>query len=246
MGLPLVLDTVSIFPIPPVAIDPVMDLTTDRLLELITQSGRIALSDVKAFPGGHQFDEPRVYVGPGDNRSANRFELAHPEMMTELFDLTFARTSTDDSGDRYPYRLICRRTTSAYNSSCIDQATHRGRLYNPAFLHPEDLLDLGLLEGDRVLIQSPGGEAIAVVAVDAGLRRGLVSISHGYGSIGDDLNASLRVGVNVNRLLQLDGRFDRFSGQPLMSNVPVRLSALTTHASDGRTGRELALDPSDP
>jgi anaerobic selenocysteine-containing dehydrogenase len=63
--------------------------------------------------------------------------------------------------------------------------THRGREYNPAFVHPDDLADLGLCSGDAVTITSRSASIPAVVEADRTLRRGLVSMSHGYGDAPD-------------------------------------------------------------
>jgi anaerobic selenocysteine-containing dehydrogenase len=129
---------------------------------------------------------------------------------------------TSTSAD-FPFRMICRRTTRAYNSSCIDTSTHRDRVCNPAFLHPADLAETGLQRGDLALVESEHGYLIAIVDSDPHLRRGVLSISHGYGDLGLEVDRLASVGVNINRLLLMDGSYDRFSGQPLMSNVPVRV-----------------------
>ena len=60
----------------------------------------------------------------------------------------------------------------------------------------------------------------SIVESDANVRRGVVSMSAGFGDVPepDDL---MRTGTCVNRLLSNDRNFDRYSGQPLMSNVPI-------------------------
>jgi anaerobic selenocysteine-containing dehydrogenase len=127
------------------------------------------------------------------------------------------------------FRLVCRRTPLAYNSSCIDASTHRGRLYNPAFLHPDDLAALGLEAGDAVEIASESATVIAIAEADWHLRPGVLSMSFGYGTGSSADEDAVRVhGTNVNVLLRVDAVYDRYSGQPLMSNVPVFVRPVIT------------------
>lgn len=116
-----------------------------------------------------------------------------------------------------------------FNSSCNDATTNRGRAYNPAFVHPDDLVAVGVSPGDVVMIANDNGSVRAVAAADPTLRRGIISMSVGFGEPTDDPGGLIDEdvfarGTSVNRLLSVDAEFDRYSGQPLMSNVPVTLS----------------------
>jgi len=224
MGLDtLTMDFQAVFPIHPVPLATSGSYTTDDLIELLTAHGRIPLQEVKQHPGGSRFDEPAVFVEPADANANARFELAHPHMLADL-DEIFDRMDQLGAVDAaFPFRLICQRTTRAYNSSCIDESTHRSRLYNPAYMHPEDLAALGLQRGDVARIESDSGFLMAIVDSDPHLRLGVVALSHGYGAVDLEAAQLAITGVNVNRLLRNDGQHDRRSGQPLMSNVPVRV-----------------------
>jgi anaerobic selenocysteine-containing dehydrogenase len=107
-----------------------------------------------------------------------------------------------------------------HNSFCNIEANNRGKAYNPAYLHPDDLASAGLVEGDSVVLQSAHGRIEAIVEADASLRPGLVSMAHCFGGRAGDY---ARDGSNVNVLIRNDDVFDRFTGQPRMSNVPVRI-----------------------
>src|SRR5262249_32900486 len=118
-------------------------------------------------------------------------------------------------------RLLCRRMPHVNNSSCNHPATNHGRWFNPAYMHPDDLGRLGIRPGDHVEISSQDGRVEAIVDADENLRPGLVSIAHCFGGITDgDVE---REGSNTSRLLSNDRDFDRYAGQPRMSNVPVRV-----------------------
>jgi len=59
-----------------------------------------------------------------------------------------------------------------------------------------------------------------IAAPDPDLLRGTISAAHGYGRLAGGADPDT-AGFNVNRLLGADGQVERYSGQPLMSNVPV-------------------------
>jgi anaerobic selenocysteine-containing dehydrogenase len=101
--------------------------------------------------------------------------------------------------------------------------------HNPAFLHPTDLAGLGMVAGDVVEIRSDRAAILAVAEADDTVRPGTVSISHAFGGLpGEDDQDVREVGSNPGRLVADDGVHDRFSGQPRMSNVPVRIGPAPT------------------
>ncbi|MFI1698359.1 molybdopterin oxidoreductase family protein [Streptomyces bobili] len=95
-------------------------------------------------------------------------------------------------------------------------------------VHPEDAERLGLRDGEPVRVKGAGGEVTAPAEVTDGVRRGVVSIPHGWGHDrpGTRLShASTDPGVNVNQLL--DGSLlDPLSGNAVLNGVPVELSPL--------------------
>jgi anaerobic selenocysteine-containing dehydrogenase len=60
------------------------------------------------------------------------------------------------------------------------------------------------------------------VKADDTMRPGVVSMTHMFGGLPNDHDV-IRDGSSVNQLTSDDVVYDRFSGQPRMSNVPVRL-----------------------
>ncbi|WP_326522881.1 molybdopterin-containing oxidoreductase family protein [Sphingomonas sp.] len=194
---------------------------TEELLELFTAGSRVPLDTVKRFPGGHVFDEGLIVVEPGDPGNVDRLEVGHPEMM-RLLERSITRLR-EPADARYPYRMLCRRENHA-NNSTRKAASNRGLAYNPAYLHPDDLSELGVVEDDEVAITSPLGAIRAIVAADAHLRRGMVSIAFGYGSADDPSADPAVFGSSPNRLVATDEIFDPFTGQPRMTDVPVAIS----------------------
>jgi anaerobic selenocysteine-containing dehydrogenase len=99
---------------------------------------------------------------------------------------------------------------------------------NPAFLNATDLAALGLAKGDEVEIESPHGVIRSIVDVDDELRNGTVSIMFGFGGPPEDDVRVREIGSSVARLLSTTDFYDPYSGQPLMSNVPIRIRAVAT------------------
>ncbi|MEU1592524.1 molybdopterin oxidoreductase family protein [Streptomyces sp. NPDC005708] len=95
-------------------------------------------------------------------------------------------------------------------------------------IHPEDAERLGLADGAQVRVKGAGGAVTAPVEVTDGIRRGVVSLPHGWGHDRPGTrmsHATLDPGVNVNQLL--DGSLlDPLSGNAVLNGVPVELAPL--------------------
>ncbi|MDX5570421.1 molybdopterin oxidoreductase family protein, partial [Streptomyces sp. ID05-04B] len=95
-------------------------------------------------------------------------------------------------------------------------------------IHPEDAERLGVRDGAPVRVTGAGGEVTAPAEVTDGVRRGVVSLPHGWGHDrpGTRLShAAADPGVNVNQLL--DGsQLDPLSGNAVLNGVPVELAAI--------------------
>lgn len=110
-----------------------------------------------------------------------------------------------------------------HNVPALTGGTNRCTLH----IHPEDAARLGLADGAAVRVKGAGGEVIAPAVVTDAVRRGVVSLPHGWGHDrpGTRMNhAALDPGVNVNQLL--DGSLlDPLSGTAVLNGVPVELTA---------------------
>jgi anaerobic selenocysteine-containing dehydrogenase len=124
-----------------------------------------------------------------------------------------------------PFMLIGRRHLRSNNSwmhnlPALAGGTNRCTLQ----IHPDDAADLGLR--DTAVVKGPGGALEAPVEVTDGIRRGVVSLPHGWGHdvAGVRLSvASGQPGVNVNQLN--DGvRVDVPSGTAVLNGIPVEIA----------------------
>lgn len=109
-----------------------------------------------------------------------------------------------------------------HNIPALTGGTNRCTLH----IHPDDADRLGLADGDAVRIKGAGGEVTAPVEVTDVVRRGVVSLPHGWGHDRPGTrmsHAAVDPGVNVNQLL--DGsQLDPLSGNAVLNGVPVELA----------------------
>ncbi|MEU3946888.1 molybdopterin oxidoreductase family protein [Streptomyces sp. NPDC029526] len=110
-----------------------------------------------------------------------------------------------------------------HNVPALTGGTNRCTLH----IHPEDAGRLGVRDGEPVRVKGAGGEVITPAEVTTEVRRGVVSLPHGWGHDrpGTRLrHAATDPGVNVNQLL--DGSLlDPLSGNAVLNGVPVEVSA---------------------
>src|SRR3546814_1969279 len=70
-----------------------------------------------------------------------------------------------------------------YNSSFVGALPPSARPYNPVFLHPGDMSELGIEEGESVDVISDRGAIAGIAHADEALRPGSVSMSFGFGAL---------------------------------------------------------------
>jgi anaerobic selenocysteine-containing dehydrogenase len=199
--------------------------TLDDIYELATRSARIPLEEVKKFPHGNRFDVD-ITIAPRDADCVDRLQLADPTMISELAEVHAEDFVARRQSELFPFQLICRRSNTTLNSIGTNiPAQLKGKAYNPLHMHPLDLADLGLQEGRVVRIQSRYDGILGVVESDGTLRRGIVSMTQGFGAQGEAAERNpLLAGSNLNLLIHGD-EYDPISGIARMSAVPVAISA---------------------
>jgi len=207
---------------PPLDIDMANTPTTDDVYEMITRGSRIPLSELKKYPNGAVFPED-ILTAPKDPDCTARLDVGNTDMMGELAEVA-AETPTPLAD--YPYKLICRRSPFAFNSTGPDIAAlaKKGGATNPAYMHPADITALGLQSGDVIELASRHGAIPAVIEADDTLRRGLVSMTHAYGDLPKHIADFLRIGSNTSLLTSVYDDYDRYSGMPRMSGLPVSVT----------------------
>lgn len=203
----------------PIVLDMTRKPTIDELFELMTRGSRVPLEEVKKYPNGALFPET-ILVASKDPGHTARLDLGNPGMMEELDEV-----AQEIPTKSHNFALISRRMAHVYNASGRDlpRLIRKGGTYNPAFMNPDDLRELGLETGDVVKITSAHSSIYGIVEADSTLRRGLVSMTHSFGDLPRDSMDFRRVGSNTSQLTHCADNYDRYSGIPLMSGVPVQV-----------------------
>jgi len=202
--------------------------TDDLFLSILARHGNLSFDEIKRRAvGGHIFDElpPVTVLEPDQN--AGRFALLPDDVAAELaaFAATSATATAMAAGD-YPFRLIARRIREVSNTSCRDLPSARKRAaYNPLCMHPDDLAATGLADGAECRVLSDNGGIPAIARADATLKRGVVSMTHGYGGLAGEAVDYRTQGASTSLLISLERDCEPLQAMPRMSGVPVRIEA---------------------
>ena len=206
------------------AIDPGDEPTTDELYDVMFRGSRVPLDEVRRHEHGHVFDEGAPVVVLPAEQGHGHLAVADPLVLEGLRSLA-ARPTAPASGD-LPFLLISRRMKNAKNSAGLDiESLRRPHRTNPAFMHPEDLAALGLVDGDAVDVRSARAAIPAVVAADTTLPIGVVSMSHAWGDAPDRDGEFRELGSCTSRLVDNDHDVDPITGMPRMTALPVAVTS---------------------
>ncbi len=204
-----------------VPIDMERKLSTDELLDLLGNSGRIKLEEIKTYPHGRIFDNVVLLAKPRDPECEERLDVGVPMMMGELAQvLVEGRISRDP---RFSYQLISRRTRNVFNSTGQQIRRLNKKGYNPAYMSPKDMSREALRPGDLIEIRSNLAAILGVVEEAEDVREGIISMTHAFGDVALDDHDVTTIGSPTARLINTDIDYDPMTGIPRMSAVPVRV-----------------------
>jgi anaerobic selenocysteine-containing dehydrogenase len=197
--------------------------TTDEILALTAKNAPIPFEELKRAERGIFLDQEKQLVEPGDPDSPHRFSLLPNDVAGELgaFAATLHQPPLGD--ERFRYRMAVRRLRDANNSAGLGLPSIKVRVpFNPAYLNPDDMADEGIEEGEPVEITSHHGSIRARAAADPALRRGVVSISHGFGGLPGQNAKYEDVGVSTNWLTSTaDDAREAINAMPWLTGFPV-------------------------
>jgi anaerobic selenocysteine-containing dehydrogenase len=137
---------------------------------------------------------------------AGGWQLANPKLVEQWEQ--FHRADAVNLGKPKPLVYSSRRQRKKLNA----QLSFLGA---PAdiMIHPEDAAAHGIEHGQQVRVHNDRGEIVLTADVNAGMRRGVVSIPHGHEH------------ANVNFLTSTD-IVDPLGGMALYSGVPIQIESV--------------------
>jgi anaerobic selenocysteine-containing dehydrogenase len=196
--------------------------TSEALLDVIVGHSRVPLDEMRRHPHGQMFPiDQRVQPAHADN--AARFDALPHDVVEEL--RRYLSTARPDP--TFTHLMTNRRTREVLNSLVPFPDRQEGRTrYNPAFMHSDDLAQLGVAPGESVDLVSEHGRITAIVQIDDALRSGVVSMSHSRGGLpGDPIE--LTAGAACTQLLVSTERHcETINGMPRMSSIPIQIDVL--------------------
>ncbi|MDG2303261.1 MAG: molybdopterin-dependent oxidoreductase [Candidatus Binatia bacterium] len=206
--------------------------TSEELWEMLLRGSPVPLAEVKPCTEGHVFARDKT-VDAKDAGWAGRLDVGSAPMIAELHEVGGEPIASPEDSE-FAFRLISRRLPHVHNSSWhLHEPLRRKHPSNPAFMHPDDLERLGVTSGSIVEISSAAATIQGVVEAAPDLRRGLVSMPHCWGGVpGEDDDVRVH-GGNTSRLSSTDRDFDRYSGIPRMSTIPVNVRPATPEPGQG-------------
>jgi len=205
----------------PLPHDMAVEPRTADLLALMCAGSAVPLSEVKGHPHGAIFEQARAVVGSREPACTARLELANPAMLGQLAEVRRESASDRRKIDSdFPLQLICRRMIPSTCSGHRPEGLVRTG-YNPLWMHPDDMAELDLADGDVVELRSRHGATPAFVEADATMRAGVVAMTVGFGPRAGRPYDPRKDGSNVNQLLSWSDDPDPYHGMPRMSAVAV-------------------------
>ena len=185
----------------------------------------LSLEKLLAHPHGIDLGPLKSRLPQPLKTRSGKVELLPQPILDDLPRLRQAMSDRADGLVLVGRRHLRSNNSWMHNVPALTGGTNRCTLH----IHPDDAERLGVVDGAQVRVKGAGGEVTAPAEITDGLRRGVVSLPHGWGHDrpGTRLShAATDPGVNVNQLL--DGsQLDPLSGNAVLNGVPVEVAALT-------------------
>ena len=157
----------------------------------------------------------------------HRDGLVHLEIPEMLVAFRALDTSEAVAMTEYPLVLVAGERRS-YNANTIyrDPAWRKTDPDGALKVHPEDAAALGLASGEWARCDSRRGSVVVRVEVNDTIRRGMVTLPHGYGLDYPSKDGSRkRSGAHINYLSSAE-EMDPIAGTPYHKHIPVRLTRI--------------------
>lgn len=209
-------------------LDPDVRPTKYDALKLIAPNARVSVDEMRDKGHGHIYDEVDVRVEPGRDERVIGFQLMPEGVADEINEVYHESLRQNgklvEEGQEFSHLLISRRLKHVFNSSGqqLSNLQKKGTT-NSAYMNPADLDDLGIHTGELVEIKGAYGMLVGVVEAAKDVKRGVISMAHAWGDIPGNWGDVREKGASTNRLIDDHKTYDKITGQPRMTAIPVNL-----------------------
>ncbi|MFT3931940.1 MAG: molybdopterin-dependent oxidoreductase [Spongiibacteraceae bacterium] len=191
------------------------------MFRFLCKDSRVPFEELLANPSGVRPTLAPHYVKTAADNGA-RLQLCPPDIVAELHSV-FAEKAQRG----FNYQLTCRRILEAMNSAYRDsERTLKKYPANWAYMNPDDMLRDNIAENALIEITSEVGRIRGIARADKGLRRGVISMTHLYGSMEESTDPLKQRGSHTGRLTSLQNHLEPINFMPRFSGVPVNIEAV--------------------
>ncbi|MFK0313778.1 molybdopterin oxidoreductase family protein [Pseudomonas sp. NPDC090233] len=206
-------------------------LAPAKMIDLALRKGRygdesdwkLSLGALDEYPHGLDLGPLRANLGARLATASKAVEVAPQAVLDDL--LRLAQQAPPAPGDLL---LIGRRHVRSNNSWMHNfHRLVKGKPRHQLLMHPQDLLQRHLQDGQRVRIRSRTGSLEVEVQACEDMMPGVVSLPHGFGHGRQGVHlqiAQAQLGVSANDLTDEQLR-DAVSGNAALNGVPVQVDA---------------------
>jgi anaerobic selenocysteine-containing dehydrogenase len=202
--------------------------TADDVLAIVAERAHAPYDQIRRDPLGGFYEGEPQYAEPGHPGPEDKFTVAPPDVVVDIEALAredFQRDVIVSNGARATHKLTVRRQRHMWNSIGRELPATKQRVpYNPAFLNPQDLADLGVAPGGLIRVCSETTAVDMIAEADETLRPGVLSVVHGFGVLPEE-NEYQRDGVSVNIFISTDANLQTINAMPRMTSIPVAITA---------------------
>ena len=201
--------------------------TTEELLAIRCEGSRVNLEELKHYPSGKDLDHENSVVASPRLGKQTLFDVMPEDVAGELKEFLGTEShlgSPVSNGRHFRFLLSSRRSLHLLNSTYtqLPEVIKRNPS-NPAFINPLDMREQGIEPGDLIEIESDHARISAVAQPDEDMRRGVISLMHGWTSA-DAKQGGVK--SNVNALIDVTTNIGTINAMPRMSAIPVNIHRL--------------------
>jgi len=206
----------------------------DELIAWLVSSSPVDFETLRAHPHGYAMEIEKTIRAPEADDGA-RLDLCPPDLFDEICAVNALVDGVGRPGRGY--LLTSRRILESFNSSFHSHPlTVRRHGTNRLHIHPDDMTALGAQDDGAVRITSDHGEIVGYVRPDPTMKRGVISMTHCWGSPADLDPLGLR-GAHTGRLVSMHAHIQSVNRMPRQSGVPVDLEPLGFTLDEAQDGR---------
>lgn len=195
---------------------------SEDLIRALCEHKGLDFEAIKSAPRGITPDVPEMRVMEPAEDNGARLDMCPDDVADEISRL---RESAEVNAR---YRLAVRRIVPVMNSSWREAKITRAKFpENFAYMNPDDMVEDGISEGSRIRISTATGAIVGTVRGDGTVRRGVVSMTHCFGSPHKDKDSIDGRGSTTGRLIPLDPeRAEHINFMTHNTGIPIDVSTL--------------------